>query len=91
MMNPRQQTFCCPACQGLGAIIAASGVVQRCDNCESYRNDEEAARAICRHAVRLVCTNCGYWEMSLTGRAIECPECAGILAPIGRRDMWPLK
>lgn len=69
----------CEACLGLGVIITSVGIVQRCDACGVFPNDESAAHAVSLNSVKLACTACDYWEMSITGRSIPCSECRGIL------------
>lgn len=69
----------CEACLDRGVIVTCAGVVQRCDSCDAYPDDESAARAVSPCAIKLTCTTCDYWEMSITGRSIPCTECFGML------------
>lgn len=71
----------CEACLGKGYIgLDWTPVVQRCDMCQVYESDIEAARFAAQdyglpyHCLQ--CERCGYWDMTLGNvTSLYCSEC----------------
>jgi len=70
----------CHECDGSGVILSLAWIVQRCDSCQVFEDDIQAAYGVTDMPTKLVCGFCGHWEMSVTEASIPCANCAGVLA-----------
>ncbi len=79
-----ETTDSCPACGGKGYLVGQSelAIIQRCDYCEAFSSDEEAAATVAArigtqyHYVQ--CDRCVHWEIILGPPIIlGCIECTG--------------
>lgn len=83
-MGERQHTVTvvlipCQECDGSGLIMSRGWIVQRCDSCQVFDDDIQAAYGVTDMPMKLVCAFCGHWEMGVTEASIPCANCAGVL------------